>query len=411
MMPAKYLIIGNSAAAVGAIESIRQEDRKGEITLISDEPYSAYSRPLISYLLAGKVSEEKMFYRDKSFYKKNKVKPLLGERVMSVSPSRKTVKLKSGKKVSYTRLLIATGGKSIVPEVKGKSLKGIFTFIAWDDAKKIEKFIEKNAVKKATVIGGGLIGLKAAEALIERRIKVTIVELADRILSATFDKKASSIIEETLQKTHCRLITGNTVKEIKGKGGKVTDAILENGEGLATDLVVFAIGVTPNVDIVKKSGVKINRGILVDSHMQTNLPGIYAAGDVAEGYDLLLKTRRPLPIWPNAYKQGSIAGYNMSGTVKEFRGSFAMNSVEICGIPTISVGLTDPLEDGYEVFRDSDPARKQYRKIVLKDNRIVGAIFVNDIARAGIITGLIKDEVEVSDFKDDERRFRTYFPS
>lgn len=399
-MPAKYLIIGNSAAAIGAIEAIRQKDKKGKITLISDESYLAYSRPLISYLLAGQVSEERMFYRDKSFYEKNEVEALLGQQVVNVSPPRKSVKLKNGKKVSFAQLLIATGGKSIIPEVKGKSLKGIFTFTTWDDARRIEGFIKKNKVEKAIVIGGGLIGLKAAEALIERWIKVTIVELADRILSATFDRKASGIIEEALKEANCQLIARNTAKEIKGKGGKVTGIIMKNKKKLTADLVIFAIGVTPNIAMVKDSGIKINRGILVDSRMRTNLPHIYAAGDVAEAHDLLLNARRPIPIWPNAYRQGSVAGYNMSGVVKEYGGSFAMNSVEICGIPTISVGITDPGQDGYEIIQESNPERKQYKKIVLKDNRIVGAIFINDIDRAGIITGLIRDEVEVSSFKD-----------
>ncbi len=399
-MKNKYLIIGNSAAAIGAIEAIRQKDKQGKIILVSDEPYPAYSRPLISYLLAGKVDEEKMFYRAQSFYGENEVEALLGEQVISVFPSEKKVKLRNGKRISYTQLLIATGGKSIVPEVKGGNLKGIFTFTTWDDAKKIKAFIDKNKVKKTTVIGGGLIGLKAAEALIELGMKVTIVELADRVLSATFDREASAIIEAALKEVDCRLIARNTVEDIRGKKGKVNSILLRDKKGLPADLIIFAIGVTPNMAVVKDSGIKINRGILVNSRMRTNLPRIYAAGDVAEAYDFLLHAHRPIPIWPNAYKQGSIAGYNMSGADREYRGSFAMNSVELCGVPTISVGITDPKQDGYEIIRESNPARKQYKKIVLKDNRIVGAIFINDIDRAGIITGLIKDEVEVSSFKD-----------
>lgn len=399
-MKNKYLIIGNSAAAIGAIEAIRQKDKKGKIVLISDELYPAYSRPLISYLLAGKVSEEKMFYRAQSFYEENEVEAFLGEQVIRVFPSGKKVKLRNGKRISFTQLLIATGGKSIVPEVKGGNLKGIFTFITWDDAKRIKAFIDKNKVQKATVIGGGLIGLKAAEALIDLGMKVTIVELADRVLSATFDREASAIIETALKEVNCRLIARNTVENIQGKKGKVNSILLRDKKGLPADLIIFAIGVAPNLAVVRDSGIKINRGILVNSRMRTNLPHIYAAGDVAEAYDLLLRTHRPIPIWPNAYKQGSIAGYNMSGANKEYRGSFAMNSVELCGIPTISVGITDPKQDGYEIIRESNPARRQYKKIVLKDDRIVGAIFINDIERAGIITGLIKDKVEVSSFKD-----------
>ena len=170
-----YVIIGNSAAAVGAIERIRKNDRSGKITVISDEVHTCYSRPLITYYLADKVKNAGMCYRDKSFYAKNKVKTLLGKKVVSISTSRKKVELDDGKDISYDKLLITTGGKPFVPPIKGADKENVFTFTIFDDAIALKKLVPK--IKRAVVIGGGFIGLKTAEALAEVGVKVTIVEL------------------------------------------------------------------------------------------------------------------------------------------------------------------------------------------------------------------------------------------
>ncbi|HID95532.1 MAG TPA: NAD(P)/FAD-dependent oxidoreductase [Candidatus Latescibacteria bacterium] len=401
-----YVIIGNSTAGVAAIEAIRECDKDGRITVISDEPYANYSRPLISYLLAGLVSADKMPYRTGDFYKDNRVELILSKRADRLDLETREVILQDGKRVPFDRLLIATGGIPIVPEIKGINLNGIFTFTRWIDAERIKKYIEDNGVEKALVVGGGLIGLKATEALMELGIKVTIVELADRILSATFDKKASKIIEDALSQMGCRLITSNTVVEFSGEGQKVEQALLRDEETVPADLVIIAIGVRPNVELPVHTPIKVNRGILVDDLMQTSVKDVYAAGDCCEARDALLNINRPIAIWPNASRQGKIAGYNMAGVRREYRGGFAMNSVELCGIPTISVGTTDPSalpgtgpEGEYEVLDHLDENRAVYKKLVLRDNTIVGAIFINDIDRAGIYTGLISDKVDVSSFR------------
>jgi len=176
--------------------------------------------------------------------------------------------------------------------------------------------------------------------------------------------------------------------------------VLQDGTEVNCQLMIFAIGVTPNTELAKRAGIEVRKGILVDDHMQTNLPDIYAAGDVVEAYDMVMSTNRQIAIWPNAYVQGNIAGFNMAGTAEKYDGSFAMNSVEICDVPTISIGLTDPQEKGYEVLERYDEAQKVYKKIVLKDDVIVGAIFVNKIDRAGVFTGLIKNRANVRLFKD-----------
>jgi len=405
-----YVIIGNSAAAIGAIKAIRNRDKTGSVTVISDEPYSIYSRPLISYLLAGKVDENMMFYGKKNFYEENSVGTKLSQAAVELDMDKRIVELENKELVSYDKLLIATGGTPIIPQVEGKGLKGVFVFTKWDDTKNIKDFIEKNSVKKAIVIGGGLIGLKATEALIELGLKVTVVELADRILSATFDKRASQMVEDNLRERGIEIIFNNTVVQIEAEGSlnkgswekkrRVSGVVLRDKRKLASDLVIFAIGVKPNVSLVKDTPVKVNRGILVNQYMQTCVGNVYAAGDVAEAFDLVMGVTRPIPIWPNAYRQGSVAGCNMAGGLKEYQGGLAMNSIEICGISTISVGQTDPDEENYQVLQEYNRERREYKKIVLKDDFIVGAIFIGSIERAGIITAFIKERTNVRNFKD-----------
>lgn len=396
----KYLIMGNSAAAVGAIEAIRKTDREGPITVVSDEPYVAYSRPLISYLLGGLVDESRMPLRDEDFYARNGVEALLGVEATAVRPATKEVEVEDGSRLGYERLLVACGGVPIRPPFMEDAVEGVFNFTTWDDARAIAAYIEREGVTRAVVLGGGLIGLKATEALIERRIRTTVVELADRVLSLTFDKKASQLVEQALRTAGCELITGNTVFDPRQRNGKISGVVLREGGTVDCELLIVAIGVRPNLEPVREAGLNLDRGIVVDRQMRTSMEDIYAAGDVTQAYDLLSAEQRTIAIWPNAMLQGRVAGANMAGTEAHYDGGLAMNAVEIAGVPTISVGVTDPTGQDYEVMTRADEQNGTYKKVVIKDDTVVGSIFVGDISRAGIITGLIRDRANVALFKD-----------
>lgn len=393
-----YVIIGNSAAAIGAVEGIRQVDREGRITVISDEKYHTYSRPLISYWLAGKVSEENMVYRNKNFYEVNSVTPVLGVKAAKIDFAAQKVALEDGTDISYDKLLIATGGKPIVPPMEGLDKKGIFSFIKFDDVKEIKEELTAGK-KKAVVIGAGLIGLKAAEALNKSGVEVTVVELANRILPAILDEEAGAMVQEYLEKNGVKFALDNTVSRILGDN-QVNGVVLQDGTELACDMLVVAIGVSPNTDLAKDSEVQINRGIVVNEKMESSVAGIYAAGDVSEGFDIIYGTNRVLPLLPNAYMQGEVAGRNMAGADTVFAGGLAMNAIGFGDLPMLTAGIIKPDSDQYEVVAKADPAKKVYRKVILKDGCIVGYICLNEVDRAGIMTGLIKDKVNVSAYKD-----------
>ncbi len=398
----EIVIIGNSAAGVGAIEAIRKIDRASRITVISDEPHPIYSRPLISYLLSGEIKADQIYYRPKNFYEKNGVISLLGRRVKKVLFDQKNVQLEDGENIPYDRLLIATGGIPFIPKIEGIHKEGVFTFTKLDDVKKISSYLKHT--KRALVIGGGLIGIKAAEALKKRGIDITIVELAEHILSLTMDETASSILERALKREGVNIITSNTVKEILGDG-HVESISLADGKMMDVDLVIVAIGVVPNIEPFRGSPLNIEKGIIVNERMETNIKDVYASGDVTVTYDKVLGNYRTIPIWPNAYSQGKVAGNQIAGNENYlYGGGFMMNSIEVANIPTISIGLiTPPSQDGYEVIKRFDRRSNSYKKIILRDNFIKGALFLGNIDRSGIITGLIRDGIKVKGFKNELR--------
>lgn len=396
----KYVIIGNSAAAVSAIEGIREHDKKGMISVISDEGYFNYSRPLISYFLAGKIGPERMSFRPKSFYDDNRVDLILGKKAERIDLKKKEVCLSGLRRLSFDKLLISTGGAPIIPEIKGMGSSGVFTFTKFEDALGIKKYAHSHRVNSAVILGGGLIGLKAAEALTALKIKVAIVELSDRLLPAAFDKKASCIIEDVLKKADCRVVVNATVEEVISKEKRVREVLLSNGERLAADLFIIGVGVRPNTELAEQAKIRINKGILVDRHMRTSAAGVYAAGDCVEAEDLLLGIKRPIAIWPSAVRTGRAAGFNMAGEPKIYQGSFAMNSVELCGIAVISAGESNAEPKEYEILEDFDQKNFTYKKLVLKGAVIKGFIFAGRIERAGIYTGLLREKVDIMPFKE-----------
>ncbi len=395
----RYVIIGNSAAAVGGVEGIRRIDPEGEITLVSKEPYPVYSRPLISYFLAGQVDARHMGYRPSSFYRDYGVAALLGEEAETVDTEKSEVVLMDGQRIPYDRLLIATGGVPFVPPIKGVESRGVTTFTTYDDAKNLKRLVR--GIKRVVILGGGLIGIKAMEGLQTHGVDITVVELMDRVLGLVLDKTASGILEKELQKEGVHLAKETTVREIvPDSEGKVSGVVLENGQALEADHVIIAIGVRPNLRVVEGTPIETNRGILVDDAMQTNIPNVYAAGDVAEAVDLLNGGRRVIPILPNAYRQGSVAGISMAGGEASYLGGLVMNSVEVGGIPAISAGIMNPPDGkGFEVKRFLDRKAHIYRKMVIRENRLVGFILIGAIDRAGIYTGLIRERIDVRPFK------------
>lgn len=387
----KYVIIGNGIASIGAIEGIRRADTENTILVIGAEDAPAYGRPLISYLLAGKIQADRMALRPAQFYEQNKVEMMLGTTVTGIDTEKKIITTEKGETVEYENLLLATGGTPFTPPIPGADGDDVYNFTNLEHTQVLMN--KARDIKRAVVIGGGLIGLKAAEALFDRGVDVTIVELSERVLSLAFDENAAKLAADRLDEVGLKVLTGVSVKEIqRGQDGRVVGCHLTDGGFLQTEIVVIAIGVVPNYNLAKDGGVNVDRGILVDDHMSTDAADVYAAGDVAQALDMLTGENRVVPIWPNAYNQGYCAGKNMAGNSTEYSGGLAMNSISFYGLPTVSVGTVNPPEDdmGFETAMKLDEKKKSYRKLVFQGERLVGYVLVGDIDQAGMFTSFVK---------------------
>ncbi|GFM35409.1 NAD(P)/FAD-dependent oxidoreductase [Desulfovibrio psychrotolerans] len=394
-----YVIVGNGVASVGAIEGIRKVDKEGRILVVSEEQTPTYGRPLISYFLAGKIGLDRMSLRPDDFYDRNNVELKLGARVTGLNPDGKTITLADGSTIAYDSLLLATGGIPFMPPIKGLAGPDIYNFTTLAHAE--ELITLSQSIRKVVVIGGGLIGLKAAEGLFDNGLSVTIVELAPRVLSAAFDDVAGGMVSRRLEHEGLHIRCGNTVEEIlrDAEYSRVIGVRLTNGEELECEAVVVAIGVVPSLTPAKEAGLQVKRGIKVDDYLRTSATDVYAAGDVAEAYDMIADDARVTPIWPNAYSQGYYAGLNMTGKKSEKHpGGLAMNAISFYGLATASLGLVNPApEDGCDVFTFVDEEEQSYRKLVFRNDKLVGYVLVGDIDFAGLYTGFVRFQLPLTD--------------
>ena len=378
-----YVIIGNSAGAVGCIEGIRSVDKKGPITVISDEPYHTYSRPLISYLIYGKTTEERMKYRPDNFYAENRVTAKLGVKAAHIDYEAKSVSLENGEEVPYDKLLLATGSSPFVPPMEGlDQVEKKFTFMKLDDAKALQAALTPES--RGLIVGAGLIGLKCAEGIHGKVKEITVVDLAPRILPSILDEDGSSMVQAHIEKAGIQFVLKDSVAQFHGNSAE-----LKSGKTVAFDLLVLAVGVRPNVQLAKEIGCEVHKGIVVDDHCRTSLPDIYAAGDCTESNDITAGQYRVLALLPNAYMQGETAGIDMAGGEHLYNKAIPMNAIGFFGLHMITAGNYD----GEAYIEKKDGA---YKKLVSKDNRLKGYILIGDVARAGIYTSLIRDTTPLS---------------
>lgn len=373
----RYVIIGNSAAGIGAAEGIRQIDRTGEITLISKEAHHTYSRPLISYMLLGKTTEEKMKYRDDSFYERTGCRLLAGKTAVSISNAEKQVRLDDGSLVPYDKLLVATGSDPFVPPFKGlDTVNDKFTFMSLDDARELEAVLDRD--KRVLIVGAGLIGLKCAEGIHNKVSKITVLDLAPRILSSILDEDAARTVQNHLESKGIDFKLSASVKEFSG-----SVASLENGESVEFDLLVLAVGVRPNTSLL--AGIAdIEKGIVINERSETTAKDIYAAGDCTQTKDVSSGESRVMALLPNAYMQGECAGINMAGGNASFDKVIPMNAIGFFGLHIITAG-------NYSGEAYTENGSSRYKRLFYGSNRLNGYILIGNVEKAGIYTSLIRE--------------------
>jgi nitrite reductase (NADH) large subunit len=394
----QFIIIGNSAAGIAAAEAIRSKDKQTKIVIISDEDYFSYCRCLISYYLAAEIEEEKIIYRDKSFYEQNNIELILNKKVQRLDPKKARVILEDKTSYSYDALVIATGASPKFPTLPGIKKRNVTGFRTIKDAKAISGLVP--VTHSACVLGGGLIGLKSAYALSKRKVEVKVIIKSKQVLSQMIDQTAAGMVQRRLEENGIEIMFGLEVCEIIGNGD-IKAVKLDSGKAIGCSTVIVAKGISPNIDLIKDTGININQGIIVDENMQTNIPNIYACGDVCESYDLTLGKPAINALWPIAVEQGKLAGLNLCGEKTIYQGSLGMNSIEFFGLPIVSLGVYKiDKQSGFQELIREDLKSSLYKKLIIKDNRLFGAVMVGDIKNSGLFLRLIKEKIDISSIKD-----------
>jgi nitrite reductase (NADH) large subunit len=390
----RNVIIGNSAAALSATEAIRRGDPTCEILLISGEKGPAYSLVFLPNFISGKIPLSDLYITDEQYYSRLRVETFFHRKAVEILPAKHEVLLEDGNKLEYHNLLICTGASPYPVSIKGSELVPIKSLRTLIDAIEIRRLLESH--RKILVIGAGLINLKILSFLKDKGFEFTIVETKDRVLPNMVDKIGASIIEARIEKAGIRLIKGCFVSEIRnGKDGK-SHAILSDRQEIEIDMIISNTGVIPNVDWIRSSEIKTNRGILIDEHAQTNITNIYAAGDVAESRERISGRYANIGNWFNAVEQGRIAALSILGKSHEYEGCLNINIVELFGITIGSLGDFDGSTKGSETIIHKDLVRKAYRSITVKEGVIIGAIIVNETRNGGILRSVLGRQIDQS---------------
>ncbi len=403
-MRVRHLIVGGGTAGLNAIRTIREEEREpSEITLVSAEP--PYSRMVLPYYLGRSIAESHVFTAGPSRLAQWGVKAQVGKKAARLDPDARALTLDDGTVIEYDTCLVATGSRAVRPPLSGVDGPGVFSFWTLDDARGVIAQVREGS--HVVMVGAGFIAFTILNSILAVGAKLTIVEVAPRILPRMIDQAGAEIVGAWLRKHGVEILTGVTLASIEEVSGKRLLRFKEGGN-LQADLAVMATGVAPNLEWLDGSGITINRGVVVDDRLRSSSPNVYAAGDVAEGPDLVTGEPALHAIEPTAMEHGRVAGANMAGRGLHYRGSLLMNIVEVCHLDVAGFGHWD--DPSAEVFSAVRPERSAYRKLVFRRDRLIGAIIIgmadeiwtgNDV---GLLKGLVQSGVGLGAWKAHLRR-------
>lgn len=390
----RHLIIGCGAAAFAAGKAVRRLEPNDEILMFTRENHLPYSIAALPYLISGKIGDDGLWLADDDYLRKMGFSLIKGKEVTEIQPQHKQVVCRDGSQEGYDTLLIASGSKPVIPDIKGLDETGFVTFHTLDDCHRLQqKLTDRHDV---VIYGGGLIAIELAVALLEAGHRVTLI-VRSRVLRRYFDEDAGNLIEGILSSRGAHIYRDSQIGEVREKQGKKEIHLL-NGKSVNTDIIAVALGVRPSVSFLEGSGINIGDGVLVDSKMKTNLEDVYAAGDVAESPNFYTGNPGVNPIWPSAVDQGAVAAQNMAGREVSYDGWLPMNVLSFFGHRAVSIGVLEG--EGCEVLKAVSPEKKEYRKLVLKDNRLVGASFLNVELFPGVIQYLIRKRLDIGQYAE-----------
>ncbi len=388
----KAVMIGGGLAGTIAAKTLRELDPEAGIIVLDGEKYAYYPRPNLIEFIAGNLPYEKMFAFASGWSDRQRINIRKGVAAVKIDPAGKKVRTSDGEEIAYDTLLLATGARPSVPAIPGRDLPGVFVLRTIDDAQAILARLPSTG--RAAVMGGGLLGLEIARALRARGAEVSVAEFFDRLLPRQLDAAGSALLKRQVEALGIEVRLGVKTTAILGKGS-VEGLKFEGGGEFKAGLVVVATGVAPETALAAEAGIGTGRGILVDDLMRTNVPDIFAAGDCVE------HRGRVYGIIPASFEQGRAAAYNMLKMDKPYSGTVPSTTLKTAGLFVTSAGLFDTDDAAFEILVNDSPEKGTYRKIVLKDGRLVGAIWMGGRKGSAEISRLVMSGSDVKDFKND----------
>jgi nitrite reductase (NADH) large subunit len=384
----RFVIIGNGVAGVTAARILSEEGATVEV--YSQEAHHYYPRPRLQNFLAGEIELNELPMYPPSWYEERGIAVHLATEVVGLDPAAKRIALADGHQVSYDRLLLATGSRPFVPPIEGVDKPGVFALRTIEDALAIREWAKR--AKRAVVIGAGLLGLEAARAFTVLGLEVSVLEQGPYPLRRQLDAEGGALIRELIGAMGIEVVVEASSRAILGND-HATGVLLEDGREIEGDLVLISAGARCNVELAQKGGLEVNQGVVVDEHLRTSAEDIYAAGDVAEFRG------RAYGIIPAAIEQARAAARNMLGEEVAYEGTIPSNSLQVVGIDCTSLGVVHPPKgEGYQELRKLEG--KVYKKLVLNDGRLVGAILLGDKKDVAFISRLIRSEADVSRYSE-----------
>ena len=394
-----YVIIGAGPAGVTAADTLRKTDPNAEVMMIGGEPEPPYSRMAIPYVLTGIIEEEGTYLRkDDDHYGVQKISYRQGT-VDSVDASAKIVKLADGTDQAYEKLLIATGASPVRPPIDGLDLPGVHHCWTLEDCRNIARLAEKGA--DVVLMGAGFIGCIILEALAERGVNLTVVEAEDRMVPRMMNAAAGNMVKAWCIEKGVNVLTSTRVTKLEASDDKQDSLLvdLDNGDQIPAHLVVVATGVKSNIGFLDDAGLKSDQGIIVDEHMQSSDPNIFAAGDCAQGPDFSTGEWAVHAVQPTAVDHGRIAAMNMTGSSAPFKGSLNMNVLDTVGLISASFGKWDGVQGG-DFAEANDPDNYKYMRLEFDGDKIIGALSLGRTDQIGVLRGLIQTEVPLGEWKE-----------
>lgn len=388
-MATKYVIIGGGPVATHAIETIRQLDGGGgPVTLVSDEP--PHSRMALPYWLSRKITRQHTYTTDAQYLSRLAVDARLGVRARRIDPQSSTVELDDGSRLTFDRLLLATGSSPVPTPIPGADLPGVQPLWTLQQTEQVLAATEGLRKPRVVLVGAGFVGMILLSAMHQRGWQLTVVEQQAHILPRMLDPAAARLVEAWLAEQSVQVHTGTTVREIRPGEGAVKSVQLSSGDLIDADLVILGTGVKPNLQLTEGTGIAVDEGILIDDRMRTNLPNIYAGGDVAQGPVLFHERPAVHAIQPTAVDHGRVAGANMAGQQVSYPGSLLMNVVDVCGLQCVGFGQGNDLAP--EATTIVNPVSFIYRKLLWRDDQMIGAILIGRAKDLGMLNdvGMIK---------------------